>query len=159
MFVLYCVCYAFVRVCLYVPCDHLLGKGWPCCSRLLCLTVSLSFSIGILGQVWYLIVSIPDLCTLAYFKLLTRLWNVVNQSYCRWSLLVLPDKKQTQNHKPSRSNNGYCQGIATKWQLPVELSEATTHKTTKPPSSVHVTAKEQPNEKDRGYTSTEYNIQ
>ena len=22
-----CVCYAFVRVCLYVPCGHLLGKG------------------------------------------------------------------------------------------------------------------------------------
>ena len=25
-------------------------------------------SIGILGQVWYLIVSIPDLCTLTYFN-------------------------------------------------------------------------------------------
>ena len=25
------------------------------------------FPIGILGQVWYLIVSIPDLCTIAYF--------------------------------------------------------------------------------------------
>ena len=25
--------------------------------------------IGILGQVWYLIVSIPDLCTLTYFVL------------------------------------------------------------------------------------------
>ena len=25
------------------------------------------FPIGILGQVWYLIVSIPDLCTLTYF--------------------------------------------------------------------------------------------
>ena len=25
--------------------------------------------IGILGQVWYLIVSIPDLCTLTYFEL------------------------------------------------------------------------------------------
>ena len=24
--------------------------------------------IGILGQVWYLIVSIPDLCTLTYFN-------------------------------------------------------------------------------------------
>ena len=22
-----CVCYAFVHVCLYVPCGHLLGKG------------------------------------------------------------------------------------------------------------------------------------
>ena len=25
------------------------------------------FPIGLLGQVWYLIVSIPDLCTLSYF--------------------------------------------------------------------------------------------
>ena len=49
-----------------MPCGHLLGKGWSLGSRLLCLTVSLSrhFPIGTLGQVWYLIVSIPDLCTL-----------------------------------------------------------------------------------------------
>ena len=39
-----CVCYAFVRVCLYVPCGHLLGKGWPLSFRLWCLTVSLSLS-------------------------------------------------------------------------------------------------------------------
>ena len=26
-----------------------------------------ALSLGILGQVWYLIVSIPDLCTLIYF--------------------------------------------------------------------------------------------
>ena len=31
--------------------------------------VSLHFPIGILGQVWYLIVSIPDLCTLTYFQI------------------------------------------------------------------------------------------
>ena len=68
MLFLSCVCYAFVRVCLYVPCGHLLGKGRPLVSRLWCLTVSLSFFIGILGQVWYLIVSIPDLCTLTYFN-------------------------------------------------------------------------------------------
>ena len=29
---------------------------------------SLSLPIGILGQAWYLIVSIPDLCTLTYFE-------------------------------------------------------------------------------------------
>ena len=28
--------------------------------------MSFHFPIGILGQVWYLIVSIPDLCTLTY---------------------------------------------------------------------------------------------
>ena len=27
MFSLSCVCYAFVRVCIFVPCGHLLGKG------------------------------------------------------------------------------------------------------------------------------------
>ena len=67
VFVLSCVCYVFVRVCLYVIWGHLLGKGWPLASRLWCLLWVCHFPIGILGQVWYLIVSIPDLCTLTYF--------------------------------------------------------------------------------------------
>ena len=57
----------FVRVCLYVLRGHLLGKGWPLGSRLWCLLWVCHFPIGILGQVWYLIVSIPDLCNLTYF--------------------------------------------------------------------------------------------
>ena len=65
-FFLSCVCCAFVRVCLFVPCGHLLGKGWPLGSRLWCLLWVCYYPIGILGQVWYLIVSIPDLCTLTY---------------------------------------------------------------------------------------------
>ena len=44
MFVLFFVCYAFVGVCLFVPCGHLLGKGWPLGSRLWCITVSVSLS-------------------------------------------------------------------------------------------------------------------
>ena len=56
----------FVRVCLYVLCGHLLGKGWPLGSCLWCLLWVCHFPIGILGQVWYLIVSIPDLCILTY---------------------------------------------------------------------------------------------
>ena len=60
----------FVRVCLYVLRGHLLGKGWPLGSRLWCLLWVCHFPIGILGQVWYLIVSIPDLCNLTYFKVL-----------------------------------------------------------------------------------------
>ena len=32
-FFLSCVCYAFVRICLYVPCGHLLGKSWPLVSN------------------------------------------------------------------------------------------------------------------------------
>ena len=43
-FFLSCVCYAFVSVCLYVPCGHLLGKGWPLGSRSRYPTVSLSLS-------------------------------------------------------------------------------------------------------------------
>ena len=58
----------FVRVCLYVLFGHLLGKGWPLGSRLWCLLWVCHFPIGILGQVWYLIVSIPDLCTITYFQ-------------------------------------------------------------------------------------------
>ena len=60
----------FVRVCLYVLRGHLLGKGWPLGSRLWCLLWVCHFPIGILGQVWYLIVSIPDLCNLTYFPYL-----------------------------------------------------------------------------------------
>ena len=70
-----------VHVCLYVPCGHLLGKrltSW------LTFVVSYCevcyFPIGILGQVWYLIVSIPDLCTLSYFyKLLTKTGKFSNR--------------------------------------------------------------------------------
>ena len=41
MFFLSCVCYAFVRVCLFVPWSHLLGKSLPLgCLR--CITVNLS---------------------------------------------------------------------------------------------------------------------
>ena len=35
------------------------------------------FPIGILGQVWYLIVSIPDLCTLTYFYHIVKV-NIIN---------------------------------------------------------------------------------
>ena len=38
----------FVRVCLYVLCGHLLGKGWPLGSRLWCLLWVCHFPIGIL---------------------------------------------------------------------------------------------------------------
>ena len=66
MFFLSCVCHAFVRVCLNVPCGHLLGKGLPLGSRLWCLTVSLSFSYWHPGSGVVLIGSIPDIYTLTY---------------------------------------------------------------------------------------------
>ena len=50
IFILSCVCYAFVRVCLFVPCGHLLGKDWPLGSRVWCLIVRLSLSHWYLGS-------------------------------------------------------------------------------------------------------------
>ena len=43
------------------------GKGLTSWLWFVVSSVSLYFPIGILGQVWYLIVSIPDLCTITYF--------------------------------------------------------------------------------------------
>ena len=43
------------------------GKGLTSWLSFVVSSVSLSLPIGILGQVWYLIVSIPDLCTITYF--------------------------------------------------------------------------------------------
>ena len=82
-FLLSCVCYAFVSVCLYVPCGH---TCWERAYRLaLVCGVQLwgcHFPIGILGQVWYFIVLIPHLCTLTYFshQLKHVVWMVKNAS-------------------------------------------------------------------------------
>ena len=64
------------HVCLYytvlsVPCS-LLGTCWEIADilALLCVMfpcVFVTFPYGVLGQVWYLIVSIPDLCLPHYF--------------------------------------------------------------------------------------------
>ena len=61
VFFLSCVCCAFVLVCLYVPCGHLLGKGLPLGSRMWCLAVSLSLSHWYPGSGVVLDLSIPDL--------------------------------------------------------------------------------------------------
>ena len=71
-FVLSCFCYAFMRVCLLMPCGHLLRKGWHFGSFCNVLLWSCHSPIGILGQVRYLIVSIPGLCP---FLTLTIYWN------------------------------------------------------------------------------------
>ena len=43
------------------------GEGWPLGGCLI-LVVFVTFSFSVLGQVWYLIGSIPDLCILSYFE-------------------------------------------------------------------------------------------
>ena len=62
-FFLSCICYAFVSVCLYVPCGHLLGRH----SFVVCNCEFVTYPLVSRGQVWRLIVSIPDLCTLTYY--------------------------------------------------------------------------------------------
>ena len=95
----------FVRVCLYVLRGHLLGKGWPLGSRLWCLLWVCHFPIGILGQVWYLIVSIPDLCNLTYSDVLF-VWFGVKCNVC-----------YTPNG-PNRRSKMYA---ALKWWVLIQL--------------------------------------
>ena len=64
MLFLYCVCHAFASAhcCLVVTC-------WERLSFEVLNWVVVTFPFGILGQVWYLIVSIPDLCPFLTFLL------------------------------------------------------------------------------------------
>ena len=65
------------------------GKGLTSWLSFVVSSVSFHFPIGILGQVWYLIVSIPDLCTITYFyshlhKLDIKLYAII---FCARSTL------------------------------------------------------------------------
>ena len=60
---LLCLCARLFICALWSPA----GKGLTSWLSVVVSTVSCHFPICILGQVWYLIVSIPDLCTLTYF--------------------------------------------------------------------------------------------
>ena len=64
--VIYVLYFSCDYVCSLLPCGHLLGKGWPLGSCLWCVFVT--FPCGIMGQVWYLIASIPEFCRLSYFS-------------------------------------------------------------------------------------------
>ena len=62
MLFMYCVCYALFIAALWS------GKGltfWPLFSMFNCVYVT--FPCGIIGQVWNMIVSIVDLCSLSYY--------------------------------------------------------------------------------------------
>ena len=72
---LLCLCARLFICALWSPA----GKGLTSWLLFVVSTVSCHFPIGILSQVWYLIVSIPDLCTLTYF-----FWKVKNSK--RFSL-------------------------------------------------------------------------
>ena len=72
----FCVCYAFMRVYLSMPCGHLLGKCWPVGSRLWCLIVKLSLSHWYTGSS-VMFVSFPDLCPFSYFEMVKRKCKIV----------------------------------------------------------------------------------
>ena len=58
LFVIYVSCLSYCLDCSLQPCGHLLGNGWPL----------VTFPCGVPVQMWYLIVSIPDLCLLLTLK-------------------------------------------------------------------------------------------
>ena len=63
-----CVCHAFASVhCCLVVTGWEAADLWALFVMFYCVFVT--FPYGILGQVWHLIVSIPDLCRLSYFAL------------------------------------------------------------------------------------------
>ena len=66
-----CVCHAFVSI----HCCQ--GKGLTSWLLFVMLIVSVTFPFGILGQVWYLIESIPDPCCLSVCSYILR--KVVNK--------------------------------------------------------------------------------
>ena len=81
-FCLSCVCNAFVSavyMCLVVTCWERADLLVLVCGVQLRVC---HFPIGILGQVWYLMVSIPDLCTLTYFSLDYESFSLF-QAFCR----------------------------------------------------------------------------
>ena len=69
--VIYVSCMPCFLVCSLQTCGHLLGKGWPLGS-IVCdvFLYFVTFPCGVLGQMWYLIVSISDICLLPYFNYL-----------------------------------------------------------------------------------------
>ena len=79
----------FVFILSFVPCSLMVTCWeWADLLALLCVMFSwvfVTFPYGVLGQVWYLIVLIPDLCLLPYF----------NQGHNTVSLPVLAYKKST----------------------------------------------------------------
>ena len=65
---------ASVYMCLVITCWERADLLAFVCGVLLLVC---HFPIGILGQVWYLIASIPDLCTLTYFTCRLNPFNLI----------------------------------------------------------------------------------
>ena len=59
-------CLSLCLVSSLQPRGHLSGKGRPLGSRVMFSCIVVTFPYGVL-DVWYMIVSIPDICLLSYF--------------------------------------------------------------------------------------------
>ena len=81
--------------------------------------VFVTFPCRILGQVWYLIVSIPELCQLSYFqkrnlrlKILSKksvgYYNDSGPSYSNWKIIVQIVQDQITPVKEEQSDQGFC---------------------------------------------------
>ena len=98
-----CVCYAFARlfiVALWSPA----GKGltsWLLFVIFNCVFVT--FPCGILGQVWYLIVLILDICRLSYFKPRPRRLRHLKPEPMTVEFSGAPGHKTTKNINASGS--------------------------------------------------------
>ena len=78
----YYLCFLFVMLFLSVHCS----LGVTCCERagllaLLCVMFFVTFQCGVVGQLWYLIASIPDPCLLLTLVFL-YFWGGVNCFWC-----------------------------------------------------------------------------
>ena len=81
-FFVFCVSLPYCFVCFLQPFGHLLGKRWLLDSLVfyvfLCVLFSLSH-YSALGHVWYLVVSIPNLCFFPFFAYLN--YNLLVNSF------------------------------------------------------------------------------
>ena len=73
-----CLSLLCCRLCSFQPCDYLLGNGWPLSSLVCCIFwCFVTFPYSAPGQLWYLVVSIPDLC-LPLFLLSLLVCEILN---------------------------------------------------------------------------------
>ena len=112
IFFIFRVCHAFVSVhcSLVATCLERANLLALLCVMFYCVFVT--FPCGVLGQVWYLIVSIPDLCLLPFSK---RLYSILKLFFsdARWNIQY---SKSNSHHKRPQiiepwhkiSNNVVC---------------------------------------------------
>ena len=72
-------CLSCFLVCSLQPCGHLLGRTDLLYIMFYCVCVT--FPCGVLGQVLYLIVSIPDRCLITYFDQQNGLGIIVHSYF------------------------------------------------------------------------------